>query len=110
MINFQNICLILFLHWIADFILQTDWMAQNKSTSNKALLIHVSVYTLPFLFIGWKFALLNSVIHFCVDYITSRIAKKFYNNGDIHNFFVIVGFDQTIHFITLFGLYMLGIR
>jgi hypothetical protein len=36
---------LLAVHWVADFVLQTNWQARNKSKSNVALSRHVLVYT-----------------------------------------------------------------
>lgn len=91
------IILVLFLHWIGDFVLQSDWMAKNKSKSNKVLLIHTSVYCLPLLWFGWKFALINMALHTVTDFFTSRATSKLYASGKIHWFFVVIGFDQFIH-------------
>jgi hypothetical protein len=46
-------------------------------------------------------------MHFATDYVTSRIAKVFFDSGDYHNGFVVVGFDQILHYIQLFLSYML---
>lgn len=102
---------LLAVHWVADFVLQTHWQASNKSKSNKALLYHVAAYTIvlwtvtPFLF-GISggaalFVLINSVLHFATDYCTSRTSSVLYAKQDWHNFFVVVGFDQLIHQVTL---------
>lgn len=96
---------ILTVHWIADFILQSDKMAKNKSKSLKYLSLHILVYMLPLFIFGWKFAVVNAVLHFCVDFITSKITSHLYAKGDVHNFFVIVGLDQLIHTITLLSTY-----
>lgn len=101
MTTINKIIIVLVLHWIADFICQTDSMAKNKSSSNKALLSHIAVYTLVMCLVGFKFALLNGVIHFAVDYCTSRVTKKLWAKQDVHNFFVVIGLDQLIHTITL---------
>ena len=96
------IIVILGLHFISDFILQSDWIAKNKSKSNKALLIHTSVYSLPFLAVfGWKYALVNMTLHTAIDFVTSRISSKLYAKGKIHEFFVVIGFDQYLHAICL---------
>lgn len=97
----ETIILILGIHFISDFILQTDWMAQNKSKSNKALAVHVFVYHLPFYFFGWKFALTNMALHASVDFVTSRITSRLWQQKKVHWFFVVIGLDQYIHSVCL---------
>ncbi len=100
-------------HWVGDFVLQTDEQAKGKSISNHWLTQHVIVYTATlawsilltsFLFtpvpaMGW--VALNGAIHWCVDYVTSRRNAGLWKEGRVHDFFVGVGADQAIHFITL---------
>ena len=94
----KTILIILFLHFVADFVLQSDQMAQNKSKSNYWLGYHVLVYMIPFVLVcGWQYALLNGVAHFAVDYCTSRISSRFWAQKKIHYFFVTIGFDQFLH-------------
>lgn len=111
---------LLFIHWIADFIFQTDWQAKNKSSNNKALLKHTltysgiimvfaiiyGIYTVNDVF-GLEFGFITFVCHTATDYITSRINTHLYQKGDIHNFFVCVGFDQFLHFAQLILTYKL---
>lgn len=93
---------ILGVHFLSDFVLQSDWMAKNKSKNNKALLLHTSVYMLPFLAIfGWKYALVNMALHTVIDYITSRVNSYLYTKGKIHEFFIGIGFDQLLHAVCL---------
>lgn len=88
-------------HFVADFILQSDDMAKNKSKSNYWLSMHVAVYALPFLLFGWKFAIVNGIAHWLVDWWTSRINSHLWSKGKVHAFFVGVGADQAIHMTTL---------
>lgn len=102
---------LLLVHWFADFVLQTDWQAQNKSKNNEALTHHVLVYTacllagslmigLPAL-VALTFTIFNGAFHFATDWFTSRWAAEMHRKGDRHNFFVVVGLDQLIHQLTL---------
>lgn len=110
--TYQFLALLAF-HWVADFVLQTHWQAQNKSKNNTALMAHVNVYTgclfaaSALIFFGkpfWSivaFVMLNGFLHFWTDYFTSRASSRLYAKQDWHNFFVVVGFDQLIHQFTL---------
>lgn len=95
------IYLILGVHWFADFVLQSDMMAKNKSKSFKWLAFHVAVYTLCMIVFGWKFALLNGLAHFLIDAVTSRVSGYMWRTGKVHNFFVVIGFDQLLHVLLL---------
>lgn len=94
--------LIVIYHWLADFVFQSDWMAKNKSSNYKALGVHISIYTLIFLAVfGWEYALVNGALHFCTDWVTSRITKKLWEKKSVHYFFVVIGLDQAIHLLCL---------
>lgn len=98
----SQILLVLGLHFVADFVLQTDWMASNKSKSNKALLFHTAVYSIPFLLcLGWKYAAINMVLHTVIDYVSSRASSHYWQQGKTHEFFVVVGLDQYLHAVCL---------
>jgi uncharacterized membrane-anchored protein len=114
---------LMFAHWYADFVMQTDEMAKNKSASNKWLLSHVFNYTLYFwyfttllisiltdfnpyaLITNIIFSLINGSTHFVVDYYTSRLNSKLWAENRTHDFFVGVGLDQYIHYVIMFISY-----
>lgn len=56
-------------HAVGDYILQSDWMADNKTKSSYAAALHAITYTFPFLFItASPLALLViCVTHFFID-------------------------------------------
>jgi hypothetical protein len=108
--------LILFTHWIADFVCQTDQMAVNKSTSNFWLSLHVTVYTAWLIPLAWyifdgdaertaMWVGANASLHYAVDFWTSRINSWFWQRDRRHDFFVMVGLDQLIHYACLLSLY-----
>jgi hypothetical protein len=112
--NLQIIFLFLIVHWIADFVLQTPWQSTNKSTHMGALLSHTAIYSLCWLVISLVFlpagnALLFTGItflaHTITDYFTSRWTGKLYLKKDYHNFFVVIGFDQILHYTQLILTY-----
>jgi len=129
MINVYVVLAILLIHWFADFVLQTDKEARNKSKSWKALLSHTVTYSLVWYFImfvisvwgnhlggpkredlGWSswmilFPVVTFVCHTITDYFTSRLNSKLHAKGDVHNFFVSIGFDQWLHAVQLILTY-----
>jgi hypothetical protein len=92
---------LLVVHYIADFLLQTDWQAQNKSKNWQALIHHVCTYAPCFLWWGVPFVAVTLVTHFITDAITSRITSRLWAKKQVHWFFAVIGFDQLIHFTTL---------
>jgi hypothetical protein len=93
---------LLILHFIADFILQSDWMAINKSKSNAALGLHCLIYSAVFLpFYGLTFAGITFGLHFAQDWLTSRINSKLWQANQRHWFFVGIGADQLLHYVLL---------
>lgn len=115
----------LVVHWFADFVCQTHWQAINKSKRWDALSKHVLSYTIVFglgligtfaFFAGQLFSLAmllhwqnfaivivaNGVLHFITDAVTSRWSSYLWKQQKIHDFFVVIGFDQVIHQLTIF--------
>jgi len=118
---------ILFAHWYADFVGQTNEMAMNKSTDIGWLTYHVSVYTLlmmfftvlifvilffgniisslPLVLILIPIAVSIFITHWITDFITSKITSKLWKGGKVHKFFIVIGFDQWLHAVQLLIIY-----
>lgn len=107
MIDINTFILIMFVHWVADFIMQTRWMATNKSTSNLALGTHILVYMIPMSIFGVYFAIVNGILHFIVDYFTSRGTSYLWKKKETHMFFILIGLDQFLHMVCLLYTYKL---
>ena len=112
------ILFLLFIHWFCDFVLQTHKMAVNKSSSFKWLVLHTLVYSSVFflmllcshkskIYDVFIFSLITFFFHTITDFITSKVNKYFWEQGDTHNFFVSVGFDQLLHYIQIFVTYQI---
>ena len=103
-------------HYLADFLLQSDKMAINKSTSLKWLSIHVGVYTLTWIIVscGWLFSypymigfiLFNGLCHWIIDFFTSRAASYYWKKEKRHEFICIIGLDQALHTFILLGTFL----
>lgn len=106
------LCFYLLLHFIGDFVLQTDKMSKQKSYNNVILTQHVLVLTgiliLGSLFIYLMtdkftlyqlvmFSLINGVLHWVIDYYTSKQTSRLWKEGKVHEFFVVIGLDQMLH-------------
>jgi hypothetical protein len=96
-----TILLIVWMHFVADFLFQTDQMAINKSKSNKWLTIHIVCYIAIFFVFGWKYAIVNAIGHWITDWCSSRLTSYLWKKEQRHWFFVVIGLDQAIHLTTL---------
>lgn len=106
------ILFILFIHWLSDFVLQTDYQARNKSKRLKALITHTALYSLAwislwpllgkytFYFIGITF-----IAHTFTDFFTSKLNAKLRSDNNERKFFISLGFDQFLHHVQLILTY-----
>lgn len=105
--------LVMFAHWMGDFVLQTEWMAINKSKLWRALTAHVAMYSAVLAVLAfalapsWQVALqfigVNAALHFVTDAVTSRVSSYFWDKNDLRFFFVTLGLDQFLHFVALYA-------
>lgn len=109
----MDFLIILFAHWVGDFLLQTTDMATKKHHSLKWLFLHILTYTLTLLIIsqfvfswqvGLGYAVFNGALHLITDFFTSKLSIKYKERPRI--FFPILGFDQFIHMICLYWTFV----
>ena len=86
--------ILIIAHFVGDFLLQSDWMALNKSKRWDALALHVVAYILALYAVlassallgAWSnphasfddhwFYVVNAALHFITDAITGRITSR----------------------------------
>lgn len=56
-------------HLVGDYLLQSDWMANEKTKRSLAALAHVVTYAIPFLFLSPSLPALAVIVatHFIID-------------------------------------------
>jgi hypothetical protein len=111
---------VLILHFVADFILQPYWMSLEKADNMSPLILHIIIYTTVLFFGLWavvgfmkslQFSLFSAALHFCVDFITSRVisgnsgslkldpdeSKPVHRRLQLWGPITLLGFDQLLH-------------
>ena len=120
-INIWIVLGILAIHWVADFVCQTPFQAENKSKNWNALLSHTATYSgiwwIPCIILiqhvcpeesqNWilghslLFILITFICHTATDYYTSRVNSVLWEKKAVHEFFCSIGMDQLLHYIQL---------
>lgn len=118
--SIYNILLIIIGHYIADFVLQNEKIAINKSKNSNVLFNHAVYYSSAWfiillfnnididLFKILIFVIITFIFHFSTDFISSRITSRlfkkkiFYTNIPNFGAFSIIGLDQVFHYVQLF--------
>lgn len=62
--------LLLICHLLGDYVLQSDWMAREKTQRSEVALVHAVIYSLPFLWIArasWPGFAFIAGTHFLID-------------------------------------------
>ena len=101
-------------HIIADFVLQTSWMAIGKDAKTgwalpllAHCLVHLAVALVVILIIAPKFwfvAVVDFVIHITVDRAKGFVAANFGVTLEHPWFWTLIGVDQALHHLTDFAL------
>ena len=106
--------LLTFKHVIADFVLQTSWMAIGKDQKKgwalplvAHCLVHLALATVLILIVAPKFwfvAFIDFAIHIVIDRAKGFCASTFDVTVEHPWFWTLLGFDQALHHLTGFGL------
>ncbi|GJD95616.1 DUF3307 domain-containing protein [Methylobacterium iners] len=101
-------------HYLADFVLQTEWMARGKERSehwlgplcahaacHAAFTLAIALLLVPRL---WWLALVDFMIHFAVDRGKALVAQRTRLVPAQAGFWWLLGFDQLLHALTDLGL------
>lgn len=114
--------LLLFAHFLGDFVLQSREMAMNKSSKLLFNLKHISLVLLPLLPIAYWYqihplkVLMYGILHGLQDWFiwplfkkirtkTYDLDKKSYKPLKDYWFIFTLGLDQFLHLIILFTLF-----
>ncbi len=101
-------------HFLADFVLQTGWIARGKDCHNTwvaPLLTHVAVHAVATLVIAlivaphlWWLALVDFGIHFAVDRGKTLLGRWGRWSPHDARYWWLFGFDQLLHQLTNIGI------
>jgi Protein of unknown function (DUF3307) len=106
--------LLTFKHVIADFVLQTSWMALGKDQKKgwalpllAHCLVHLAVAMALILIVAprfWFVAVIDFLIHITVDRAKGFCSANLGINHEHPWFWTLIGVDQALHHLTGFGL------
>ena len=98
-------------HWVADFVLQTARMVQEKGQYGKlGGLMHSGIHAFCTFFVLLVFALplpfvlmiilIEFVVHYHIDYAKEGLSRWLGDTTSAHRYWVVLGFDQLLHHLT----------
>lgn len=96
-------------HFVADFVIQTDWMIAEKGSYGKVGgIVHAAVhgfFTLAILivFAPWAavyWAFVDFVLHYHIDWAKMKVGEKYGYTPADKQFWVWIGVDQMLHYLT----------
>ena len=101
-------------HVVADFLLQTAWMAKGKDARTGwalPLVVHCLIHGVLTMAIVaavvprlWFVGLIDFAIHICIDRAKGFCVSHFGVTQESQWFWWLIGIDQALHHLTGFGL------
>jgi len=120
MITIYLLNAILIGHFMADFLFQNQF-SKHKNESLLWMSLHSIIYGLIFGMIFYAatyklydtnliqyYIILNTILHYAVDVITTIIRKQMWKADDLpmNGFFPTIGFDQLLHLLILYHTFV----
>ena len=95
----EKIILVVLCHLFGDYVLQSDYIANNKGSDWYILFVHSALYCVPFIAVfGMRDNLLHLlyifVVHFFTDAMKARVGK------------IGIWEDQIIHYVAAIAAYV----
>jgi hypothetical protein len=98
-------------HFLADFVLQTASMVQEKGYYGRrgglihagwhaALSVPVLLIAAPSVWVALALGLIEGVVHYHLDYAKERLSRNLGDTHRDHRFWVVLGLDQLLHHLT----------
>ncbi|WP_198646867.1 DUF3307 domain-containing protein [Pannonibacter carbonis] len=104
-------------HFLADFLLQTYWMAAGKEKARHWLVplsVHAGIHAVLtglvcLWFAPWLvwLALVDFAVHFCIDRGKAGAVRAIGATPARASFWWLLGLDQSLHHLTHFGFSLL---
>lgn len=101
-------------HFVADFVLQTSWMAMNKHKYfhpggwDHAMVQAVGTYIAVIAFVTPSMALvmglLDMVVHHFIDFCKMNITRHYKLTSNDYVFWFWIGVDQLLHYATYLAI------
>jgi len=108
------ITVLLFKHFVCDFMLQRRYQYQNKGKyGHPGGVLHAGIHAvgtmlvlLPFVnpVLALKLALIDMVVHYHIDFLKTNVNRKMELQIQHNQYWALLGFDQLLHQWTYVGI------
>jgi hypothetical protein len=94
-------------HFVCDFLLQRRYHYANKGVyGHPGGIMHAGIHGIGTIMICWYFGLplwlagADAIIHYHIDWAKVNIGKRYGLTPQQDAFWYLLGFDQTLHYLT----------
>lgn len=109
----MDFVILLLAHWIGDHLMQNKAMLPEAPIKMKWMVAHVLLYgtilsSASLLLFSWQivlgFVVVNSVLHFLIDMLSSRLLYRLRDRPQV--FYVVLGLEQFLHITCLYWTFI----